>query len=477
MIDKESTKAAARENAIQVAWATGRLRYKLDTLQRQVYDGIEKCDGSFYFNKPRRIGGSYLLCVRAVEQCVRKPNAQVRYAAPTAKALRKIVQPNLRKVLADCPVGLRPKWSTLEQEYRFPNGSTLAIAGCDAQRYEDLRGTESDEIYMDEVGFIDDLDYILNDVLMPQVQHTGGKVILVSTPARSPSHPSVKLALRHMQAGRYFSCTVWDGPRQTREQKEAFFKTIASGEPLESFYQTSMFRREYMAEFVVDEERAVIPEWTKKRQLELVREVPMPDRYDAYVGIDLGWRDGSAFVLGYWDFKSACLVITDEHLAFRTPIDQFQEKCLSIEQNRLGTKTPIRVIDHESLVIAELNRRKYYVREAVKRDKELSINLLRELIRDGKFVLHPRCKQLNAQLTGTVWNQQRTSFERDANGHGDLLDALIYLNRIIPRNKDPYAGIEQGEDFNRFSYFEQERKARSSLEKQLENVYGGWGVA
>ncbi len=474
---KADVKAAARENAIQMAWATGRLRYKLDSLQRQVYDKIEECSGSFYFNKPRRIGGSYLLTVRAVEQCLRKPNAQVRYAAPTAKALRKIVQPNLRKVLTDCPVGLRPKWSTLEQEYRFPNGSTLAIAGCDAQRYEDLRGTESDEIYMDEVGFIDDLDYILNDVLMPQVQQTGGKVILVSTPARSPSHPSVKLALRHMQAGRYFTCTVWDNPRFSKEQHEAFFRTLASGEPLESFYQTSMFRREYMAEFVVDEERAVIPEWTKRKQLELVQEVPLADRFDAYVGIDLGWRDGSAFVLGYWDFKNARLVITDEYITFRTPIDKFQEACLKIEQNRLGLKKPLRVIDNESLVIAELNRRGYYVRAAVKHDKELAINMLRELVRDNKFILHPRCKNLNAQLTGTVWNQNRTSFERDANGHGDLLDALIYLNRIVPRNKDPSAGMVDPFDFDKFQYLEAERKANSSLEKQLTNITGGWGLA
>lgn len=469
---------AGKENAIQLAWATGRLRYKLDSLQRKVYDAIDNCTSrSFYFNKARRIGGSFLLTVRAVEQCLRKPNAQVRYAAPTAKALRKIVQPNLRKVLSDCPVGLRPKWSTLEQEYRFPNGSILAIAGCDAQRYEDLRGTESDEIYMDEVGFIDDLDYILKDVLLPQVQHTGGKVILVSTPARSPSHPSVAIAMDHKKTGNFFECTCWDSPRSTKEELEEYFRDLANGEPLDSFYQTSTFRREYMAEFVIDEERAVVPEWTKAKQLECVREVPLPERYDAYVGIDLGWRDGLAFVLGYWDFKNARLVITDEYLTFRTPIDQFQQTCLKIEQNRLGLKQPLRVIDHEPLVIAELNRRKYYVREAVKRDKELAINMLRELIRDGKFVLHPRCKQLSAQLTGTIWNEQRTSFERDKMGHGDLLDALIYLNRIIPRNKDPWGNDEPLYDFDKFEYFAAEKKANSDLGRKLEQIYTGWGIA
>lgn len=462
---------ADREAAVRAAWSSGKLRYKLDSNQRRVYDAIEAVSGgSFFFNKPRRIGGSYLLVVRAVEQCLRKQNAQIRYAAPTAKALRKIVQPNLRKVLADCPPSLRPKWSTLEQEYRFPNGSTLALSGCDAQRYEDLRGTEADEIYMDEVGFIDDLDYILNDILLPQTQDTKGRVILISTPARSPSHPSVKVANKHIATGRYFTCTVWDNPRHTRDQQERYFRTLAGDLPLEKFYQTSMFRREYMAEFVIDEERAVIPEWTKQRQFDCVFEPSLPEAFDAYAGIDLGWRDGSAYVLGYWDFPGARLVVTDELLAFKQPLDQFQANCEAIEANRIPRHKHITRVsdsDPQALVIAEMNRRRWSVRAAVKRDKELSVNLLRELVRDGKLILHPRCQKLNAQLLGTTWNAQRTSFERNADGHGDLLDALLYLTRSVIRNKDPLRDRQPMTNYEVFSAYGVAEKGGSKLEQAL----------
>lgn len=468
---------AARAAAIDYAWRTGNLRYKLDSLQRKVYDGIEKCEGaSFYFNKARRVGGSYLCTVRAVEQCIKKPNAQVRYAAPTAKALRKIVSPNLRKVLSDCPAGMRPKWSTLEQEYRFPNGSILALAGCDAQRYEDLRGTEADEIYMDEVGFIESLDYILNDVLLPQVQDTGGRVILVSTPPRSPTHPAVKLATEHMSAGQYFTCTVWDNPRKTRAQHEAFFKRLARGIPLDSFFRSSMFRREYLAEFIVDENLAVVPEWTRERQEMCAYEVKPPATYDSYAGIDVGFRDGCAYVLGYWDYPNARLVVTHELLQFgqgkaeaRTTglLDSFQKRALEIETYANLPKPPLRVCDNELLVIDELNRRKFYCRPSDKHDKELAVNALRELIRDGKFVLHPRCIKLSAQLMGTIWNKNRTSFERNDDGHGDLLDALIYLNRAISRNKDPLAGSVGRYDYEMFHAWEAERKKSSQFEQRL----------
>lgn len=474
---QERSKIAAREIAIRKAWATGNLRYKLDSLQRKCYDKIEECSGaSFYFNKARRVGGSYLLTVRAVEQCIRKPNAQVRYAAPTTKALRKIVSPNLRKVLADCPAGMRPKWSTLEQEYRFPNGSILALAGCDAQRYEDLRGTEADEIYMDEVGFIDQLDYILKDVLLPQVQDTGGRVILISTPPRSPSHPAVKLAMEHMESGSYFSCVVWDNPRKTKEQFEAYFRRLAGGVPLEQFYRSSMFRREYLAEFIVDENLAVVPEWTRERAELSTYEVPQPTAFDAYAGIDIGFRDGCAYVLGYWDYSNARLVVTDEHLQFGQGkaearhvglLDSFMAKAQEIEKNRLALKSPLRVCDNDLIVIDELNRRKFYCRATDKHDKELAVNALRELIRDGKFVLHPRCVRLSAQLMGTIWNDKRTSFERNDDGHGDLLDALIYLNRSVSRNKDPLAGSIGRYDSEVFHAWNVEHKKSSQFEQRL----------
>lgn len=458
------------------AWQTGNLRYKLDSLQRKVCDAIEACPGgSFYFSKPRRIGGSYLLVVRAVERCLRKGNSQVRYAAPTAKALRKIVQPNLRKVLADCPANLRPKWSTLEQEYRFPNGSILSLYGCEHQRYEDMRGTEADEIYLDECGFIDSLDYILDDVLMPQIQDTGGKIVLVSTPPRSPGHPAAKLAEEHMQAGQFFTCTVWDNPRKTKEQHEKFFRRIARGVPLEKFFKTTMFRREYLAELVVDEDSAVVPEWDKTMQLYAVHEVQRPERYHAYTGIDLGWRDGTAAVFGYWDWKEARLVIEDEMLVFRKRIDQFQPIISEKEQLLwAGRKVAKRMCDNDRLVTEELCRLGLTVVNAIKKDKELGVNLLRELVSHGKLIIHPRCVKLNSQLMSTIWNDKRTEFTRNADGHGDLLDALIYMNRGIPKNRNPYAGDTELYDNDVFHAWDKQETADGSLSRSLSDHVDQW---
>ena len=136
---KKNSESAIREQA----WRRGLLKWKLDSNQQKVYDAIKAMgSGSYYFNKPRRIGGSYLECVMAIEICLAKPRAQVKYAAPTAKAVRKIITPNIRKILEDCPDDIKPKFSTMEQDWIFPNGSVLSVAGCDGGQFENLRGTD-----------------------------------------------------------------------------------------------------------------------------------------------------------------------------------------------------------------------------------------------------------------------------------------------------------------------------------------------
>lgn len=437
-----------REEALQIAWSKGYLRWKLDDNQKRAYDAIEACSGgSFYLNKARRIGGSYLLCLRALETCLKKPNAQVKYAAPTAKAVRKIIQPNIRKILADCPSELRPEWNSLDMEYRFKNGSTISIAGCENQNYENLRGTEADEIYMDEVGFIDDLIYIINDVLMPQVQDTNGRIILCSTPPRSPAHESVKIAMDHRSAGRFWGCTVWDNPRHTKEQHTKYFKQIAQsrGMDLEQYFESVTFKREYLGEFIADEEHSVIPEWNKALESYLVnesifRKEVKPKYYDCYVGLDVGWKDGMAAVFGYWNYSRQALFIEDEYLVFKKTTDFVANGIKAKEIELWSDKEPyLRISDNNLQFIADLNSKgKMSFIPTAKDHKELQINRLREWIRGRKIFIHPRCKRLVTQLASTTWNKNRTSYERTPEGHGDLLDALVYLVRNVRQAKNPH---------------------------------------
>jgi hypothetical protein len=76
-----------------------------------------------------------------------------------------------------------------------------------------------------------------------------------------------------------------------------------------------------------------------------------------------------------------------------------------------------------------------------KNGKEWMVNQLREFVKSGKLVIHPRCKMLIASLEFGIWKRDRSDFERSKElGHYDFIDALVYLVAVMlptVRNLNP----------------------------------------
>lgn len=434
------TEGISKEQAVSLAWKTGRLRYKLDGNQRTMYDAIWASEHSrFYLNCARRIGKSFMLCVIAAEYALRYPGAEIKYAAPTIKNVKKIIRPHFRKIFKDCPTHLKPKYNTIDSEYVFPNGSTITVAGCENGNFESLRGTASHLNIVDEAGFIDELSYIISDVLAPMTMDTGGKTIIASTPPRSPGHESYAIAMELKEQGAYIHRTVFDNGRLSRDKIEAFIRQQAGSKDLASFMKTTTFRREYLAEFVVDLESAVIPEFDAQKKEELVKEVPRPPLCDTYVSLDVGWRDGMGALFAYWDFDNARLVLEDEWLKFKVTTAVVADAIKTKESTLWGHPPYLRIADNNLLLIHDLSSQHGLTFVPTEKDdKELQVNNLREWIAAGKIFIHPRCVRLIHQLETTIWNKQRSSYERSRDGHGDLLDALVYLVRNVRRYRNPH---------------------------------------
>ncbi len=436
-------------------WRKGNLRYKLDngqpsptdcticgqlhTGQKGIYDSIKAAPGHKWFlGMSRRRGKTYLLCVLATEWAISHPNSQIHYAASTAKAVKKMVRPNFRKIFEDCPADLRPKWNAVDSEYRFPNGAIITVAGCDNENYENLRGTESHLVIVDEAGFIDQLQSVLDDVLLPMTLETNASIVISSTPPRSLDHYAAVVAQECQSNGRYFHQTMYDNPRLTGEHLEKFLRKLAGSRDVEAFRKTATFRREMMGEFIADSEAAVIPEWLEQ-SAHLVTDVARPPYFDTYISSDIGYRDGWGILFAWWDFKNARLVVEDELLYFKTRTEVVANGIKRKREELWGEKKVYRLIsDNDPLTIADLATHGLYFSSTAKDDKENQVNRVREWVQSGKLVVSPRCQKLLFQLRNTVWNEKRDEFVRTKEGHGDLLDALIYLCRNIDRQRNPY---------------------------------------
>jgi len=434
------TEPVSKAEAIEALWRKGVIApMKLDSTQKEIYDKFhESTDRKFVLNCSRRLGKSYLCAVIAIEFCLKKPRAQVRYAAPTARMVKKILIPLMREILLDCPKDIKPRFNSQEQIWYFPsNGSELHLAGTDKGNAENLRGTGLDLGFVDEAGFVDDLQYVVGDVLMPQTLTTGGRLMLASTPPPSPDHAFIAYIAEAKASGNYVHKTIFDNPRLTKAVISECIKE-AGGDG------TTTFRREFLAEIITDTELAIIPEFTLRKQGKIIKEVDRPEYFDAYVAMDIGFVDFTAVVFGYWDFGRARLVIEDEYLTNRSTTTDLKQGIFA-KEDRLWENIPkrdiLRTVDASPQVLAELNSgtNGRFFSPAKKDQKMAAINSLRLAIGDEKVLIHPRCKNLISHLANGIWNSNKTKFARTSNhGHFDFIDALLYMWRTVDRSKNPY---------------------------------------
>lgn len=429
-----------KEELTQEAWKRGNLAYKLYDYQVVLYEALWKAITNpscvkYVLKCSRRWGKSTLLCLIAIEFCLRKPGAQLRFTAPTAKALKKITLPIFRMLCKDAPDQFKPVYKTMEQMWLFPNGSEIHMAGTDNGNAESLRGTASDLNLIDEAGFATDLDYVLRDILMPQTLTTGGKTLLASSPARTPAHDFTEISRECEVDGYFQKFTIYDNPSISQATRDLYAKESGG-------YESTTWLREYECKDVVDESLAIIPEWKD----EYIKEIPRDEYYGyyhKYVGMDLGRIDQTALVLGPWLFRDATLYIEDEIIMEGTTwtTETLKSELLKKEKELWGEQKPFRRIsdNNNPHLINDLSSLyNVWFMQTDKDALEAMVNAVRELVARGQLIVHPRCTNLIGCLRWGVWDQKRKGFDRSKKlGHFDALAALIYLVRNLARNSNP----------------------------------------
>jgi hypothetical protein len=439
-----------RAVAIREAWCQGDLRYKLKPVQRRILKNIEdNTELTYVVNCTRRGGKSTTMAALAIQTAIKIPKCQIQYGAPSKEDLKDFILPIFEEIFLDCPQDLRPEWKTSLNRWIFSNGSSIKLCGCNDKNYQNLRGKKSDLFILDEAAQIDDLDIIVKSIALPLLLSSTNKhkkIILPSTPPDSPGHAFKKYAESAKALGAYSEYTIdetWYSP----EEIERFIKESGGRE-------STAVQREYFCKFVTEGSLQIIPEW--KSDL-FVLEQPKDDYFKFYIpveALDIGYRDFTAWFVGYWDFNAAKLVIEHEIAlrensftteALASEIKKIEESFLKDSQARIR-----RVADNNNLnILADLSKiyRLPFSPVSKKNGKEWMVNQARQFIKAGKLVINPRCKMLITSLEFGIWKRNRDDFERSADlGHYDFVDALVYLiSGLVPiiQNVNPIPPLYQ----------------------------------
>lgn len=447
-----------RRVLLEHAWSIGELAYKLTPTQRETHAKIRRwqrkqTDRVFALDSSRRWGKSALCLVLAVEDAMRNPGWRIVYCAPEYKMVTKLLLPLMAQLLIDCPPEMAPEWLKTEGLFRFPNGTRLELIGLDINP-DGARGTGVDRVFLDEAAYFNNLEYLLQSVLYPQMLgRPHARIICASTPPISPSHYwSSELVVECISYGAHDRRTLEDADQYTVEEIE-FFIQKAGGR------KSTTCRREYFAEHVTDETMAIVPEFREVEADIVVAKTP-PYWRDCYTSMDPGWKDLSAVLFGYWNFTEHCLYIEDEIAASRMTSAAVAEAIKRKElvlwdgvPRKAGdgfgvtTQPYLRVSDNDPRLLYDLAHEHKLAFVATQKDNlDQQINALRVAIADKRILIHPRCKMLVMHLKNGVWkNEARKVFAREGDdlGHYDLIAALMYMWRNVRRSKNPQPKAEE----------------------------------
>jgi hypothetical protein len=434
--------------AKEALWRRGHLSWMLDVNQKQLYDLFYNTDHRVQtWLLARRSGKSYCLCVLAIETCLKKPGAIVKFLAPTRVQVNLIIRPLMRKVLESCPDDIKPEYKAKDNIFYFPNGSELQLSGTDGGSAERLRGGDSDLAIVDEAGSCTDLKYCVKDILLPTTLITKGKILLASTPPEDTEHDFVDFIEEAEARGSIVIKTIEDNPRIDAIEKEKLIIELGG-------MNSESTQRELYCRMVKSKNNSVVPEFTDDKVPEIVLDnLEIPPFYDSYVSMDLGYKDWTVVLFAYYDFKLDKVVIQDEIVTFGTEmyLDKLGSDIMRKEK-QLWTnpitgetlKPRKRVSDHNLIAINEIRRATNYqifFDMANKEGKHASINNLRMMIASNKIAIHPRCVTLIRHLKNAKWasTTAKDTFARCPQGsHYDAVDACAYLLKAVEFKRNPY---------------------------------------
>ncbi len=439
----------SQKQARKILWSKGVLKWKLHDLQKKIYESwYSNTDDITTLLISRQTGKSYLLCLLAIETCLRTPNVIVKYVCPKQKMVKTILKPRMRELLEDCPDNIRPEYKENDKIYLFPNGSEIQMAGTDNQNYDNIRGGTCVLWIVDEAGFCDDLDTVVRSVLKPTTLTTRGRGILASTPdPDAPEHDFIKEFVEPAKLkGTLFKYTIFDNPLIDDVQRKNVIDSYPGG------VNNPKFRAEFLCEVVRNYENTVIPEFDDATERILVTDKYVrPKYFDTYEAMDIGGKDFTVVLFAFYDFRRNTVVIEDEFVLKEKQNSEKIKKGIKEVEERLWGEKPVylRFADNNNIILLnDLIQDGLNFIPSRKDNKEAAINEVRIKVMNYQIVIHPRCKTLIYHMKYASWARKGEkstqssgykAFSRSADGgHFDAMDALIYLIRSVVYGKNPY---------------------------------------
>lgn len=404
-------------------WKKGALSYKLRPEQKRFKEEIDNPDKQLIVgNISRRWGKSFTLALFAIEQALKRKQ-KIRYAAAFKTDLREFILPAFEQIMEDCPDSLRPTYLSSNETFTFKNGSEIKLVGLDKNK-NGLRGNAINVIILDEAGFVANLKYQYETVIIPATaKQKNIKIVVISTPPESPEHYFVDLIRKaDSQPNGYYLCLTIDDISDLDPAERKRLMDEVGGE------LSTNAQREFFCKLVVDSSRAIAPSFNRLH----VTDKEFSDISWRLFGDTGGVRDKTVFLKVGYDHNTQQVIFRDE--LYFDPKTTSQEIVNKVREAYPGLPLTMDAPEQLRIDYAAMG---LIAAQPQKDEFDAGLLLLNTTFHNNRALIHKDCKLLIRTLENGMLNRQRTDYERtDSLGHADAVAAAIYALRGVDRVTD-----------------------------------------
>jgi hypothetical protein len=376
----------------------------------------------------RRAGKSEALSFDAFETMCRYPGKLSVYIALTKNNARETLLSKLQRHNQAFGWGLTFGERDGQLQVEHPNGARLWLAGCkDRGECEKFRGADQGftKVWVDEAASYGSfLEYLCEDVLDAALMDQDGQLVLIGTPGPIPS-------------GYFYEVTTGDNGRRAwpthhwNMLANPYIKDVRRRwDERRERLDKVRFRREYIGEWVKDENSLVYPFDGLRNTYTELPEGP----YSATIGIDCGFNDPMAWAPLLWRGRHPELYIpwSEQQDSLIPSMAAARTEAVRDRLTRAGHRVGRIVVDTGGIgkAYAEEWRTRYgiAVEPAEKQAKRAAIEAFRGDLLSGviKVNAHEN-RELIDSWHRITWNEEHSDIADGSPDH--LADAALYAHR------------------------------------------------
>jgi hypothetical protein len=349
------------------------------------------------------------------------PDIRVSYIGLTRKSAKNVIWGDLKKLNREHKLGLR--FNNTELTVTGPNNSECYLFGANDEGVsETIRGMRFKLVLIDEVAsFRSHLNYLIDEVLVPTLIKEQGTLGLIGTPSAACSGPFFDSTLPGSPYSKH-GWTMLENPYIEHGAKWLEDHRIAKGWSTDN----AVYQREWMGRWIKSDDSLCYHFDISRNGLDILPQGKEPFSYT--LGVDIGYNDATAWVIGAWREYDSTFYITETFAKSRMTVDEIMEKTKFF----IDKYKPYSVVMDSGgggKLVAESFTKRYQIaiKPAQKKDKKDFIEQMNADLFHQRIKVLKDNKELIEQWDSVQWDESYT--REDERFICDLADAALYTWR------------------------------------------------